>query len=112
MSSYWCVSEEEARAVAATYRPQLSGVLPPELEPAVEALAEKIHDAWAEGRQEDGWTFGPKRDDWKQEHPDLVPSNCLSDGEKLYDEKTAETAMLGLLALGYKIIPPATPPAE
>jgi hypothetical protein len=108
--SNWCVSEEEARKAAETYKPDLGKlatvVVPPEFFSAVSVLEEAVHDTWAAGRIRDGWTWGPKRDDAKKEHPDIVPVECLSDRERLFDRNTAETAIKVLLAAGFMIIPP------
>ena len=32
-----------------------------------EAIAENAHEVWADQRQEEGWTYGPQRDDEKKE---------------------------------------------
>ena len=56
--------------------------LPPELDALVEQLAENNHDHWARQRIEAGWTYGPKRDDACKTHPDLVPYEDLTEGEK------------------------------
>ena len=37
------------------------------------SLAENVHDTWAKGRMDDGWTYGPVLDDAKKQHPCLVP---------------------------------------
>ena len=45
--------------------------LPMELDALIEKLAENNHDHWARQRIEDGWTYGPRRDDALKTHPDL-----------------------------------------
>ena len=47
--------------------------LPEYLLELTEFLAENVHDIWACSRMEEGWTYGPQRDDMKQEHPSIVP---------------------------------------
>jgi hypothetical protein len=44
-----------------------------DLEELVERLAENNHDTWAQKRINEGWRYGPRRNDDAQEHPDLVP---------------------------------------
>ena len=71
-----------------------------------EKIAENVHDIWALGRMNEGWTYGPKRDDEKKHHPCLVPYEELSDGEKEYDRNTALETLKMISALEYKIIAP------
>lgn len=47
-----------------------------------EAIAENAHEIWADQRQEEGWTYGPQRDDEKKETPDMVPYSMLPYSEK------------------------------
>lgn len=72
----------------------------------VETLARQVHDTWAHGRLNDGWTWGPERDDAKRTHPCLVPYEELSEEERAYDRETALQTIRVLLALGYRIMPP------
>jgi ryanodine receptor 2 len=78
-------------------------VLDPMLGPLVEALAENVHDTWAKGRMDDGWTFGPVRDDAKKHHPCLVPYNELPESEKEYDRNTAISTLKFIVKKGYRI---------
>lgn len=78
-------------------------VLPPELTALTEKIAENVHDIWAIGRIEDGWTYGEKRDDAKKTTPCLVPYAELSETEKQYDRNTALETLKLIVALGYKI---------
>jgi ryanodine receptor 2 len=80
--------------------------LPAPLAGVTERLAERIHDAWAARRLEEGWTRGPRRDDARKTHPGLVPYDELPESEKEYDRQTARAAILTLLALGYRVVPP------
>ena len=79
--------------------------LPTELEELVERLAENAHDNWAHQRIEDGWTYGPLRDDARKTHPDLVPYGVLPDGEKAYDRLSVLETLKVILRLGYRIVP-------
>jgi hypothetical protein len=86
-----------------------SGVaLPAALQELVEELAENAHDHWAEQRMRDGWRFGPARNDERKEHPCLVPYHDLPEGEKDYDRRISTETLKAILALGYRILPPAT----
>lgn len=73
------------------------------LESLVEALAENVHDTWAKGRIDDGWTYGPERDDAKKHHPCLVPYNELPESEKEYDRNTAISTLKFIVKKGYGI---------
>ena len=73
------------------------------LESLVEALAENVHDTWAKGRIDDGWTYGPVRDDAKKYHPCLVPYGELPESEKEYDRNTAISTLKFIVKKGYAI---------
>lgn len=73
------------------------------LESLVEALAENVHDTWAKGRMDDGWNYGPVRDDAKKHHPCLVPYNELPESEKEYDRNTAISTLKFIVKKGYGI---------
>jgi len=77
--------------------------LPDELLKLTELLAENSHDNWARQRITEGWTLGPKRDDTKKQHPDLVPYKDLPESEKEYDRKSAMETLKAIVALGYGI---------
>ena len=81
--------------------------LPAELVELTERLAENAHDIWAQRRMAEGWTLGPKRDDAAKLHPDLVPYAELPESEKEYDRSTAMETLKAIIALGYRIEPPA-----
>ena len=48
----------------------------------VEELARNVHDIWALGRINDGWTYGPQRDDTLKQHPCLIDYSELPESEK------------------------------
>lgn len=77
--------------------------LPESLTGLVEALAENVHDIWAKGRMDAGWTYGPVRDDEKKQNPCLVPYNQLPESEKVYDRDTAISTLKLITKMGYKI---------
>jgi len=77
--------------------------LPESLTPLIEALAENVHDTWAKGRMDTGWTYGPVRDDAKKRHPCLVPYGELPESEKAYDRDTAISTLKLICKMGYEI---------
>ena len=78
--------------------------LPESLTPLIEALAENVHDTWAKGRMDAGWTYGPVRDDAKRQHPCLVPYDKLPESEKTYDRNTAISTLKFVCKKGYRIV--------
>jgi hypothetical protein len=90
-----------------TYTPKpadLSDVnLPAEIEPLIEQMAKNVHDVWAESRINDGWRYGPERNDERKEHPCLVEYDELPDSEREYDRNTAIGTLKLILKLGFKI---------
>ena len=77
--------------------------LPPEIVALGEEIAAQIHDVWAFHRVEEGWKYGPKRDDEKKETPCLVPYADLPESEKDYDRNTASATLKLIVKLGYRI---------
>ena len=74
-----------------------------ELKQLVEQLARNVHDNWALGRINQGWTLGPERNDELKQHPCLVDYDDLPESEKEYDRKTAMETLKLILKLGWKI---------
>ena len=68
-----------------------------------EKIAENVHDIWAVGRIQEGWTYGPQRDNGLKKNPCLVPYEDLPESEKLYDRNTAMETLKLIVKLGYKI---------
>ncbi|MBQ8647728.1 MAG: Ryanodine receptor Ryr [Oscillospiraceae bacterium] len=77
--------------------------LSPEILELGELLARNTHEVWAAGRIQDGWTYGPVRDDAKRHHPCIIPYEELSEEEKDYDRRTAGETLKLILKLGFKI---------
>ena len=69
----------------------------------IELLSANVHEVWAEKRLEDGWRYGPSRDDAAKAHPCLVPYEALPDSEKAYDRVLVEQVIKAAVALGYRI---------
>lgn len=78
--------------------------LPTRLTQLVDLLAENAHEVWSQGRMDDGWTYGPNRDDKSKTHPCLVPFIFLTDEEKEYDVNTAMGTLKMLLAMGFNVV--------
>ena len=85
--------------------------LPANITSLTEQLASNTHDVWARARIEQGWSFGPNRDDAAKKHPCLVAYEDLPETEKEYDRRTAIETLKLILALGYQIVPAAPTPA-
>ena len=77
--------------------------LSPRLAGLVDVLAENVHDNWAAQRIEDGWRFGPQRDDAAMTHPCLVPYAELPEAEKAYDRRIVAQTLNALVELGFRI---------
>lgn len=77
--------------------------LPDELLPLVEKMAENVHEVWAKNRINDGWSYGPERDDVNKRHPCLVPYGDLPESEKDYDRDTSQETLKLILKSGFAI---------
>lgn len=90
------------------YNPQPINVedidLDANLEELTEAIAENAHDIWARARMDEGWTYGPVRNDELKQHPDLVPYSQLPDSEKEYDRIMAMNTLRLVHRLGFDIV--------
>lgn len=78
--------------------------LPQELIDLGEAIAENVHEVWAQSRLSEGWTYGPARDDVRKQTPCLVPYSDLPEEEKAYDRNTAFETVRFILAKGFRIV--------
>lgn len=78
-------------------------ILSSDLLELTEKIAENVHDVWAAGRINEGWSYGEVRDDTKKETPCLVPYSDLPESEKEYDRNTALETVKLIIKLGYEI---------
>lgn len=69
----------------------------------VEQLARNVHDNWAIGRFNEGWKYGPERNDALKLSPCLVDYDELPESEKEYDRNTAMETLKLILKMGWKI---------
>lgn len=90
-----------------TYKPKIvdtsSIELPEQLMLLAEQMAENVHEIWAATRIEQGWTYGPERNDALKHHPCLVPYSELPESEKVYDRNTSIETLKFILAKGWMI---------
>ena len=68
-----------------------------------EAIAENAHEVWAKNRRDQGWSYGPERNDQKKETPDMIPYCNLPESEKLYDREMAINTIKLVKKLGWEI---------
>ncbi|GMF17712.1 unnamed protein product [Phytophthora lilii] len=78
--------------------------VPPHLRSVIELLAENTHEVWAQMRMEQGWKFGPRRNDSKKEHNGLVPYIYLTQDEKQMDRNTAMQTVKLILRFGFNFV--------
>lgn len=77
--------------------------LPEELFPLIEEMARNVHEVWAKNRMNEGWTYGPERDDAKKKHPCLVTYEELPESEREYDRATSQETLKFILKSGFAI---------
>lgn len=78
-------------------------ILPDELMTLVEQMSENVHEVWAKTRIDQGWTYGPKRNDAQKEHPSLIPYDKLSEEEKKLDRNTCTETLKLIIYNGFSI---------
>lgn len=78
--------------------------VPPHLRSVIELLSENTHEVWAKMRMEQGWKYGPRRDDPKKEHNGLVPYIYLTQEEKQMDRNTAMQTVKLILRCGFTFV--------
>lgn len=69
-----------------------------------EAIAENAHEVWAQTRKQEGWAYGPTRDDEHKLHPDMMPYHLLPEGEKNYDRQMAICTIKLVKKLGWDFV--------
>lgn len=77
--------------------------LPEDINDLVEIIAKNVHEVWAINRIQEGWRYGPKRDDVNKITPCLVEYEDLPEQEKEYDRNTALSTLKLMIKLGYTI---------
>ncbi len=79
-------------------------VLPEELTELTEKIAANVHEVWAKGRIDEGWTYGERKDQDKKTTPCLVPYDELPESEKEYDRNTAFETLKLIHMLGFDVV--------
>jgi RyR domain len=69
------------------------------LQKLIEMLARNNHELWARRRMDEGWRYGPQRNDDKKETPVLVPYEELPESEREYDRQNAIQTLKAIIAL-------------
>ena len=77
--------------------------LTPELTVLTETISENIHDVWGRRRMDEGWRWGPSRDDKKKTSLCLIAYEELPEIEKDYDRSMVLETIKMIIALGYRI---------
>ena len=78
--------------------------LPEELNALVEDMAKNVHEVWAQNRIQQGWIYGPERNDALKHHPCMVAYEELPEQEREYDRDTAVETLKLITKLGFKIV--------
>jgi len=71
----------------------------------IERLAELEHERWVQERMDNGWSYGPQRDDGNKIHDCLVPWDRFPESMKEYDRAVARSIPNILASNGLEIIP-------
>lgn len=82
------------------------GILPSEIsstDAQLEELAIREHDRWMKDKLEHGWTYGPKRDNGRKQHPLIVPWGKLSELEKEKDRDTVRNLPHLIEKAGFRV---------
>lgn len=74
-----------------------------ELMELAEEMAKNVHETWAKARIDEGWKYGPQRDDIHKLHPCLVPYEDLPEIEKEYDRRTSLETLKFIISRGFQI---------
>ena len=69
-----------------------------------EVFAENVHEVWAKARFDDGWKYGPIRDDSNKIDPYIIPYDLLPEREKEYCRLIALDSIRCLEKLGWKLV--------
>ncbi len=88
----WEVQAARGRAAAVAFDPE-----------EVEAMAERVHERWMEGRRRAGWRLGLERDVAGRVSPYLVPWADLEDSVREYDRETVRALPEALAEVGLEL---------
>lgn len=68
-----------------------------------ELIAKNVHEVWAKGRLDEGWTYGDAYSRAEKKTPCLVPYECLPESERDYDRNTAMETLRLITKLGFTV---------
>ena len=74
-----------------------------ELNTLVQKFSEQYHDAWAQQKQEAGWTYGQERNEEQKQHHRLKPYSMLDSYEKETYRDPIRDALAAMLSLGWHV---------
>lgn len=77
--------------------------LPDDILHLSELISKNVHEVWAKKRFEEGWTYGPKRNETLKQTPCMVKYEDLTEEEKSYDRNTSLETLKLIIKLGYKL---------
>lgn len=69
-----------------------------------EVIAENAHEVWAKARIDEGWAYGPERNDSEKKDPTLLPYDLLPEQEKEYFRQMSMETIKFLKKLGWKFV--------
>lgn len=69
----------------------------------IERLSQMEHDRWMRERREQGWTYGPVRDNAQKIHPDLIPWEDLTEEVREQDRVMIRNIPHALSLVGLRI---------
>lgn len=69
-----------------------------------EAIAENAHEVWAKTKRDEGWVYGPIRDDFNRTNPYLLPYDLLPEKEKEHFRQISMESIKFLKKLGWRFI--------
>ncbi len=72
-----------------------------DLSPLVERLAENNHEVWVMRRRDEGWRYGPRLDEARRQHPNMIPYAYLPQSERNFDRRTARRTLNYIQSAGF-----------
>lgn len=87
------------------YRPQpidTSHLTLDDYQHLIEPLARNAHDVWARMRMQNGWTYGPVRDDARRLHPCLVRFEDMSESDRAFDRAMIAEILRAAIIMGFR----------
>jgi len=70
----------------------------------IERMAQMEHERWCQNKSQAGWRFGPRKDERKRRHPDLVPWDHLPETEREKNRAFVRRIPALLFETGFQIL--------